>query len=65
MIMAGMITAVDSCTPVNHCRVKDLGMTDDLLREDKRQLLLFSVSSDGDLRCWAFNPENVSRSLFV
>ncbi|XP_029179675.2 p21-activated protein kinase-interacting protein 1-like isoform X2 [Acropora millepora] len=39
-------------------RVKDLGMTDDLLREDKKQLLLFSVSSDGDLRCWAFNPEN-------
>lgn len=39
-------------------RVKDLGTTDDLLREDKKQLLLFSVSSDGDLRCWAFNPEN-------
>lgn len=39
-------------------RVKDLGITDDLLKKDKKQLLLFSVSSDGDLRCWAFNSEN-------
>ena len=34
-------------------------MTDDLLRQEGRRLLLFSVSSDGDLRGWGFNPENV------
>ena len=34
-------------------------MTDDLLNEEDRRLLMFSVSSDGDLRGWAFNPENV------
>ncbi|KAL9972329.1 hypothetical protein ACROYT_G018614 [Oculina patagonica] len=39
-------------------RVKDLSMTEDLLKEDLRRLLLFSTSSDGDLRGWAFNPEN-------
>ncbi|KAJ7385113.1 p21-activated protein kinase-interacting protein 1-like protein [Desmophyllum pertusum] len=39
-------------------RVKDLCMTEDLLKEDDRRLLLFSTSSDGDLRGWAFNPEN-------
>jgi len=39
--------------------VKDLCMTEDLLKEDTRRLLLFSTSSDGDLRGWAFNPDNV------
>lgn len=39
-------------------RVKDLCTTDDLLKEDCRRLLLFSVSSDGDLRGWVFNSEN-------
>ncbi|XP_073252520.1 p21-activated protein kinase-interacting protein 1-like isoform X2 [Porites lutea] len=39
-------------------RVKGLCMTDDLLNEEDRRLLMFSVSSDGDLRGWAFNPEN-------
>lgn len=39
-------------------RVKDLCMTDDLMKEEVKRLLLFSVSSDGDLRGWAFNPEN-------
>ena len=34
-------------------------MTDDLMKEGVKRLLLFSVSSDGDLRGWAFNPENV------
>ena len=34
-------------------------MTDDLLKEEDNRLLLFSVSSDGDLRGWAFNPDNV------
>ena len=37
-------------------------MTDDLLKEEDRRLLMFSVSSDGDLRGWAFNPENVRRN---
>ena len=37
-------------------------MTDDLLKEEDRRLLLFSVSSDGDLRGWAFNSENVRRN---
>ena len=37
-------------------------MTDDLLKEQDRRLLMFSVSSDGDLRGWAFNPENVRRN---
>lgn len=44
---------------VTFCRVKDLCMTDDLLKEEDKRLLLFSVSSDGDLRGWAFNPDNV------
>jgi len=30
-----------------------------LLKEDTRRLLLFSTSSDGDLRGWALNPDNV------
>jgi len=39
-------------------RVKDLSVTYDLLKEEEdRRLLLFSVSSDGDLRGWAFDPE--------
>ena len=37
-------------------------MTDDLLKEEDRRLLMFSVSSDGDLRGWAFSPENVRRN---
>ena len=37
-------------------------MTDDLLKEEDRRLLMFSVSSDGDLRGWAVNPENVRRN---
>ena len=37
-------------------------MTDDLLKEEDRRLLMFSVSSDGDLRGWAFNPEKVRRN---
>ena len=36
-------------------------MTEDLLKEDPRRLLLFSTSSDGDLRGWVFNPENVRK----
>lgn len=40
-------------------RIKDLCMTDDLLKEETGRLVLFSTSSDGDLRGWAFNPENV------
>lgn len=39
-------------------RIKDLCMTDDLLKEETGRLVLFSTSSDGDLRGWAFNPEN-------
>ena len=39
-------------------------MTDDLLKEEDRRLLMFSVSSDGDLRGWALNPENVRSLLF-
>ena len=34
-------------------------MTEDLLKEDTKRLLLFSTSSDGDLRGWALNPDNV------
>lgn len=34
-------------------------MTDDLLKEETGRLVLFSTSSDGDLRGWAFKPENV------
>ena len=39
-------------------------MTGDLLKEEDRRLLMFSVSSDGDLRGWTFNPENVRSLLF-
>lgn len=38
-------------------------MTDDLLKEETGRLVLFSTSSDGDLRGWAFNPENVRIDL--
>ena len=40
-------------------------MTDDLLKEEDRRLLLFSVSSDGDLRGWDINPENVRDYVHV
>jgi len=35
-----------------------------LKEEEDRRLLLFSVSSDGDLRGWAFDPEKVSFTFF-
>jgi len=46
-------------------RVKDLCMTEDLLKEDTRRLLLFSTSSDGDLRGWAFNPDNFEEEAML
>lgn len=30
--------------------------------EDSKCVLVFSVSSDGDLRAWSFNRDNVSRA---
>lgn len=36
---------------------------EDPFSEDKKRILLLSVSSDGDLRAWSFNPDNVSTTL--
>ena len=36
---------------------------EDPFSEDKKCILLLSVSSDGDLRAWSFNRDNVSTTL--